>query len=79
MAPRAANEVTIIAVAVLLATRPARSLAISSGMKKEQRKALGLEFRIGRWTTPDMVKPHQEHLRGQWPHGVIGSNIKDLI
>src|SRR5262249_25360163 len=26
----------------------------------ERRKPLGLEFRIGRWTTPDMVSPRQE-------------------
>ena len=26
----------------------------------ERRKPLGLEFRIGRWTTPDMVKPRQK-------------------
>ena len=26
----------------------------------ERRKPLGVEFRIGRWTTPDMVKPRQK-------------------
>ena len=30
------------------------------GAPREQRKPLGLEFRIGRWTTPDMVKPRQK-------------------